>query len=329
MKKWSLLISILAAFAVVLFCGTVATNYASADDPHTHCECGGTCNGVGKHVCSNTTQVWTPWSSNILPKTSGYYYLTTNLTHWQSCPDANAEIHICLNGYTFTGKNNDFIIRMGNSGVYTFCDCKETGKIIGVATHSASGGMFNITAANTTFRLYNLTVDATGLNITNYGGIVNNGTATSVFEAYDTIIEGGKAGTSTAVNCGQLYNNGTMYLAGCTLKGGAATNYAGCIFADGSSLTTVLDCTIQDGTATAGGGNIYARNNATVVLDHTTVKGGNSALGGNLLVQNNAKVTIQNNSEISGGTVTGSGANIQIIGSGSVSITSGSQVIGG
>ena len=73
---------------------------------------------------------WTAWnSSTTLPTTSGKYYLTKNVTLSTQAAFDNADISLCLNGYTITNTctntsaYRDRAYSVNNNGILSICDC--------------------------------------------------------------------------------------------------------------------------------------------------------------------------------------------------------------
>ena len=102
---------------------------------------------------------------------------------------------------------------------------------------------------------------------------------------------------------GNIYASGKMTITGGTIENG--TGYlGGNIYRSGNSLTIDTNVTVQNGTATSKGGNLYTTKSTTI---KGKLIGGSASSGGS--VYNIATLTIKGGT-IDGGTATGSGGAI-------------------
>ena len=164
------------------------------------------------------TETWQPWTqaTDLSSITSGYYYLTANITHDRMVKIAkNADVHICLNGQTMTQS----VLFVGNNASVTICDCKDNGEIIGGSTGALvlNGGStvnfysgtisseatdaVNITLvtaeAQATFNMYGGTINSKKMGISNNGGIVNVYGGTILFDDYAGVFNGNDRSVAT------------------------------------------------------------------------------------------------------------------------------------
>ncbi len=214
---------------------------------HKHCICGAAHENVGDHTTKNEV-TFTAWddaeakkqygdktgatATNSLPKTTGNYYLTDNVTlaaTWV-VPE-NANINLCMNEYsifanesTTCKRENEFsMIFISSNGKLNLTSCKADSKIENTAKISSHNGI-HITE-NAAFDLYNVTLTnfkgtSTGMGIQNkgifnmYSGAVRNNRnsvqgvrneRTGHFNMYGGTITGNPTG---------VYNLGTMKFGG-------------------------------------------------------------------------------------------------------------------
>lgn len=214
-------------------------------------------------------QTWQPWTqaTDLSSITSGYYYLTANITHDGMVKIAkNAEVHICLNGHTMTQS----VLYVGDNASVTICDCKDNGEIIGGSTGALmlNGGStvnfysgtisseatdaVNITLvtaeAQATFNMYGGTINSKKMGISNNGGIVNVYGGTILFDDYAGVFNGNDRSVATIAggtiqpqedaargDNGVYVSKGTLYLTGDAeisgLKGDIKINNPNAVYA--------------------------------------------------------------------------------------------------
>lgn len=214
-------------------------------------------------------QTWQPWTqaTDLSSITSGYYYLTANITHDDMVIiESGADVHICLNGQTMTQR----VLYVGNNASVTICDCKDNGEIIGGSTGALmlNGGStvdfysgtisseatdaVNITLvtaeAPATFNMYDGTINSKKMGISNSGGIVNVYGGTIFFDHYAGVFNGNDRSVATIAggtiqpqedaargDNGVYVSEGTLYLTGDAeisgLKGDIKINNPNAVYA--------------------------------------------------------------------------------------------------
>ena len=232
--------------------------------PHVHCICGGGTTSGGHPQHSGVT--YTAWTddeaasqygassytaANSLPKNSGKYYLTSDVTlrdtgTWRP---ADGTV-LCLNGQTVREFAFDTpaydAITVGSGVTFSLTECASIQGDI----HCASSRRAVHTVNNSgTFNLYNGRLRGT-TSTADGAAVYNNGT----FNMYGGII----SNNGTTARGGGVYNAGT-----CNLYGGTITNNGagGGVYNNGT-LTV-------GGTATVTGGspNVYLAAGKTITLN--------------------------------------------------------------
>ena len=222
---------------------------------HIHCICSEKAKhakDIGNHD-SHTDITFTEWtdalaqeqngdgatSTNSLPNTAGYYYLTDDIAisaTWLPAKDT----FLCLNGYSITlkGGYDDPIIELGRNVNFSLTDCQEdSGKITrkggyGVAVSCGSdpyavfslyGGTItgneNLNATcgisvrrNCTFYMYGGCITGNTASAGRGGGISSSGTV----YMYDGEITNN---TVSGIGGGGVYNSGSFFMSGGTISG--------------------------------------------------------------------------------------------------------------
>ena len=159
--------------------------------PHEHYRCNGKngetgedmCTGIG-HTEENALE-FKPWTeTDSLPKTSGNYYLTGDVTlesTWsiQGTAENMVAIVLCLNGHSIqknTSSNTD-VIRINEHATLALCDCNGSGKNNGIITGGTKASGVNITN-NGAFVMYGGSISGNGIGVNNgqrfhmYGGSI-------------------------------------------------------------------------------------------------------------------------------------------------------------
>ena len=217
---------------------------------HKHCICGAAHENVGDHTTKNEV-TFTAWdnaeakkqynkadvtAANSLPKTTGNYYLTGDVTlaaTWL-VPE-NANIHLCMNGYDIYVDDTIQETASYKTAIYinsnrqlTLTDCKSKSKIEYKGNTSCNGIWLE---PNARANIYNITITKFYSISQISTGIVNNGTVNmyngnicdnkkisteqgygvNAVRNYDTFNMYG--GTITGNDTG-VYNVGTMKLGG-------------------------------------------------------------------------------------------------------------------
>ena len=223
----------------------------------------------GANGTGTITETWQPWTqaTDLSSITSGYYYLTANITHDDMVIiESGADVHICLNGQTMTQS----VLYVGNNASVTICDCKDNGEIIGGSTGALmlNGGStvdfysgtisseatdaVNITLttaeAPATFNMYGGTINSKKMGISNNGGIVNVYGGTILFDDYAGVFNGNDRSVATIAggtiqpqedaargDNGVYVSKGTLYLTGNAkisgLKGDIKINNPNAVYA--------------------------------------------------------------------------------------------------
>lgn len=223
----------------------------------------------GANGTGTITETWQPWTqaTDLSSITSGYYYLTANITHdGMVIIESGADVHICLNGQTMTQS----VLYVGNNASVTICDCKDNGEIIGGSTGALmlNGGStvnfysgtisseatdaVNITLvtaeAQATFNMYGGTINSKKMGISNNGGIVNVYGGTILFDDYAGVFNGNDRSVATIAggtiqpqedaargDNGVYVSEGTLYLTGDAeisgLKGDIKINNPNAVYA--------------------------------------------------------------------------------------------------
>ena len=232
--------------------------------PHVHCICGGGTTSGGHPQHSDVT--YTAWTddeaasqygassytaANSLPKKSGNYYLTSDVTlrdtgTWHP---ADGTV-LCLNGQTVREFAFDTpaydAITVGSGVTFSLTECAS---IQGYIYCASSRRAVHTVNNSGTFNLYNGRLRGT-TSTADGAAVYNNGT----FNMYGGII----SNNGTTARGGGVYNAGT-----CNLYGGTITNNGagGGVYNNGT-LTV-------GGTATVTGGspNVYLAGGTTITLN--------------------------------------------------------------
>ena len=232
--------------------------------PHVHCICGGGTTSGGHPQHSDVT--YTAWTddeaasqygassytaANSLPKKSGNYYLTSDVTlrdtgTWHP---ADGTV-LCLNGQTVREFAFDTLaydaITVGSGVTFSLTECAS---IQGYIYCASSRRAVHTVNNSGTFNLYNGRLRGT-TSTADGAAVYNNGT----FNMYGGII----SNNGTTARGGGVYNAGT-----CNLYGGTITNNGagGGVYNNGT-LTV-------GGTATVTGGspNVYLAAGKTITLN--------------------------------------------------------------
>ena len=287
--------------------------------------------------CDGTKVAWTPWTSTVMPTTTGYYYLTGNVqVTSQASVAEDADVVLDLNGYKVTpaqADGNDVnyrIYSVHNSGAkltitdtYTVpettdpaYDANRTGgEIVGSRTRAAQGDSGVVVWARwangftegTTFVLL-------GGKLT--GPDQTNSKVGAVFSAGDNgkfyMLGGTITGGNTTANGGNVYigSAAKMVMTGGTISNGSAAN-GGNVFIQSNATFEMTGGNITKGTTNlkngvldGNGGNVYINNDSTMTMGGTaSITDGNAKNGGNICINNDAAM-IMNAGSVTGGTGT-------------------------
>ena len=232
------------------------------DKPHTHDE-----------------KTYTDWNGSSLSIAPG-----ETATRYLSGAQANVNVELALSqkktldlclynkAVHVIGSSHDQIYLVGGSTL-VLSDCRKTGKVIGSAVASGSGGVAYV--KNGTLSVYDVkltggtastggavTVDAKGvLNI--YGGEISGNTVTS-----------GKGGAI------YIKSGGVVNIYGGTIKNNHVySGNGGAIYVEKGGTLNLYGGTITDNTASGLGGGIYVEKGGTLNIQGNPVVTGNTAGG--------------------------------------------------
>ena len=210
---------------------------------------------------------WMAWTETTkLPSAAGNYYLENDI---QLSADVglSANVNICLNGKTVTGKDGKRVAAIGNGYTLTITDCcTECGTITGA--ESEYGGVFNVQRGGT-LKLYNGKLS--GNEATN--GIVH-------LQAPSATEPGGK-----------FYMYGGEISGNQVTRGGAVC-LSGATSSQAQNLFAMYGGTITGNTASYGGA-VYAYANAEVELHGGSITGNTAkSLGGAMYLAKGSKLTV-------------------------------------
>lgn len=268
------------------------TQYTAPLTQHDHLASGDAhvcehCVAAGK-TGAEATPAWTAVAANAttLPTEAGHYYLTGNITV-NGVELTNADVVICLNGYTVTAKSGQRFYTLKNGAVLTVLDCTaktvtpdpnvkndtgyRAGKFHGATTTAI---MFDKTSnANSNAQLYwydgildgnnggtavVMSIQAKG-SAYMYGGQVSNNTSTGSAPIYldtkDNTFEAENVnfvGNSVKSNGGVFNSNGKVTVTDCVITGNSAGT-GGVYYGSGSNKAgngfIATRCTIEKNTA--------------------------------------------------------------------------------
>ncbi len=328
---------------------------------HTdHPICGATCNHEDENGSSTHEDVtWTAINTaDDLPSykvTSGYYYLTNNITLTDTWSiNSGQNIVLCLNGHSITMNKNTSVITIDNS-TFTLCDCTGNGEI----THGTDGGTkftgSGVCVGSGTFNMYggkitgntSTTSSGGGVSVSQggkismYGGEISGNTSSGdgggvslasagSFSMYGGEISGNTSSSSNEGGGGVHVGAGTSFtMEGGTISGNHATNAdGGGVYVEtyGSGGTFLMkDGTITGNTATKGGG-VYVYPGSTFTMEGGTITGNTAdSRGGGVCVDNlpGSTTFTMKGGTITGNTVTSGNGGGVYIGSSSTLMVSG------
>lgn len=244
---------------------------------HKHFLCGGdscTC-----PVTETKKVEFQPWESTTsLPKDTGNYYLTDNVTLEDSNWEPKSGTVLCLNGYSITMNGSDEAIKVGKNVTFTLTDCKGGKSEYGKITHGTAGGGSKYTDNG---------VDvSSGGTFNMYGGSIagNTGTCGGVYMNYATFnMYGGSITENTANNGdggGVFMRNGTFNMSGGSITGNTTTSIGGGVYVIQGGEFTMSGGSITNNIATENGGGVY-------VGSVYSVSTGTFAVSGNVNITGN------------------------------------------
>lgn len=257
--------------------------YLDVNSDHYHCVC-----AAAVSACDHSRQKWIPWdSTNTLPTTSGYYYLTADvqLTATNKL-SADQQVFLCLNGKTVKAAKDagHYILARGAQLSITDCN-KKAGGFTGGS--KAYGGFANVVAGSV-MNLYageiygNAAPGAEAGAIYLQAGALRDGEQVpgGVFNLYGGKIHSNTAGVGGAIRAAGVTEGGTIgsqvNIYGGEISGNKAVcklsgeekiqGTGGAIAAIYTSQINIYGGTISGNTAEDAGGGIYLNNKATLNL---------------------------------------------------------------
>ena len=217
---------------------------------------------VHRHELGDADVTFLPWAKTDSLPTEGNYYLTRNVTLTSNALLKGA--NICLNGYTITLSRSTTRIYVGSNGsknaAGALTDCTGKGRVTG-------GGV--TVQYDSTFSLYNGTLNGTKTEITQsggtfnmYGGKITNNKTTAVIGNNSDQVKINLYGGEISGNNASSDSGGVWVGAGnaFTMSGGAIKNNTGASV--GGVDFTTGNTTYQTGTMTASGSAVIQGNTA-------------------------------------------------------------------
>lgn len=257
-------------------------NYAECITDTSHFKVRDTYSGAHTH----DSKTYAAWDGSSLSIASG-----GTATRYLSGAQANVNVELvlsqkktldlCLNNKAVhvIGSSHDQIYLVGGSTL-VLSDCRKTGKVIGSAVASGSGGV----------------------------AYVKNGT----LSVYDVTLTGGSATTGGAI---VVDKDGTLNLYSGEISGNHVTNgKGGAIYIKSGGVVNIFGGTIKDNHVYSGnGGAIYVEAGGTLNLYGGTITGNTaSALGGGIYVEAGGRVNIQGAPVVTGNTAGGKANNVYV-----------------
>lgn len=257
-------------------------NYAECITDTSHFKVRDTYSGAHTH----DSKTYATWDGSSLSIASG-----KTATRYLSGAQANVNVELALSqkkaldlclynkAVHVIGSSHDQIYLVGGSTL-VLSDCRKTGKVIGSAVASGSGGVAYV--KNGTLSVYDVTLT---------GGIAKNGGAIVVDEK-----------GVLNIHSGEISGN---YVTGG--KGGA-------IYIKSGGVVNMYGGTIRNNHAYSGsGGAVYVEAGGTLNLYGGEISGNTaSGLGGGIYVEAGGKVTIQGSPVVTGNTANGKPSNFYI-----------------
>lgn len=257
-------------------------NYAECITDTSHFKVRDTYSGAHTH----DSKTYAAWDGRSLSIASG-----GTATRYLSGAQANVNVELvlsqkktldlCLNNKAVhvIGSSHDQIYLVGGSTL-VLSDCRKTGKVIGSAVASGSGGV----------------------------AYVKNGT----LSVYDVTLTGGSATTGGAI---VVDKDGTLNLYSGEISGNHVTNgKGGAIYIKSGGVVNIFGGTIKDNHVYSGkGGAIYVEAGGTLNLYGGTITGNTaSGLGGGIYVEAGGRVNIQGAPVVTGNTAGGKANNVYV-----------------
>ncbi len=223
------------------------------------------------HKLGNDEEVtFLPWTETTSLPQTGNYYLTRNVTLTNSVTLKSA--NICLNGYTITLLGSATRINVGSNGSKNasgaLTDCAGKGTVTG-------GGV--IIQYNSTFSLYNGTLNGTKTEIIQSGG---------TFNMYGGKITNYTGDASTVT--GQDAKGININLYGGEISGNHVSGDCGGVWVGAGNAFTMSGGAIKNNTGASAGGVGFTTGN-------TTYPTGTMTVSGSAVIQNNTAKSLKSN----------------------------------
>ena len=290
MKKFlAALLAVVMTMSLSFVTALASEEEIPATDPYAHTE--------------HPDWQWT--STDSLPNSFGYYYLTSDVTLSDSWTVPSGETVLCLNGHdiNLNGSNN---ISVGNGAKLTICDCSQnsTNGYIdeseqiwkpdtkeGSEQYALTGGVIYGASENGAISVNSGTLTLSGGNIAgNKGGVrVFNGS----FYMYGGSVCGNNAADHFLYNFG-----GGLYLSGstATMFGGKISNNTadsgGGVAVDDYSSFTLKGGYVSYNTAldaitgyTRGGGGFFVLNSGSLTVEGGYIEYNQASVGSGIMTQ--------------------------------------------
>ena len=259
-------------------------NYAECITDTSHFEVRDTYSGAHTHD-SKTYAAWDGGSLSIAAGETAARYLSGAQANVnvELALSQKKTLNLCLYNKSVhvIGSSHDQIYLVGGSTL-VLSDCRKTGKVIGSAVASGSGGV----------------------------AYVKNGT----LSVYDVKLTGGTASTGGAVT---VDAKGVLNIYGGEISGNTVTSgKGGAIYIKSGGVVNMYGGKIQNNHAYSGsGGAIYVEAGGTLNLYGGTITGNTaSGLGGGIYVEKGGTLNIQGNPVVTGNTVGGKASNVYLAG---------------
>ena len=244
------------------------------------CVCGGKAVGMSGHTCENV--VFLPWTDTATLPSSGYYYLTDNVTTTAQTTLTGA-LQLDLNGYGITyqvaaGSKDTRVFRVESGASLSITDStanpgtitRDLSQLTDAQKSAISNsGLLILVCDNADATVYDGIFDSVGAATTGSGSCISSYYAGSHLTIYGGTYKGG-----TAKYGGVLHNKGTVNMYGGTFAEGRATT--------GGLVVNYGTFNMYDGMLTGGcsdsGGAVY--NGGTAGFFGGTVTGNKTVSNG-------------------------------------------------
>ena len=185
------------------------------------------------------------------------YYLTGNVTLNRSLTvPAGHVVHLCLNGFTLTGANNQNVITV-DGGKLILCTCGYNGTL----KHQGSGRGVEVTNS--------------GEFVLESGILTGSGSASAVYVSSGTFtMKGGVIQNNSGATDGTVHlggENATMNMLGGVITGNSATQNGGGVYVASGAKLNIGGGEIISNTVNSAENNVYLEKGATVKVTDNLV----------------------------------------------------------